>query len=318
MEAIRASWGSRRVVSGWRVDVTFVQHADVAVSGDGDVLTLPPPTVVAPVDELRWALERTRARHAALPAAASHWSFKCDDITFVMVENLVRYLGALDSRCGRRPLAAGKRLRAGSGELFLSGGAGIALNRGAMESILTRWDLVCAPLFAKHNWWKTAAPDVGFAQCLRAMEITPIITRTAAGAERFHAFGPTRLVRGKYDPWFTEYSAKAGEPIRIDDATSKAMSCCAPGSATFHYVEADLARHLDRVLHAPERWRAMDGASRFAAWPKHVGGHSRRPSVSKPRDALVWPLLLDVMDFRQPTDAAALGTNAALCDAGEW
>jgi hypothetical protein len=326
--AIRKSWASRRLVRNWLVDVTFVHRLKQTAETDGaDVITLP-ATGVSPVAELKWALERVRERQSPeAAAAASQWALKCDDITFVVIDSLLRYLDALDERCdgATRALAAGKRLRANSGEVFLSGGAGVALNRVAIDTILAQWDATCTPLFAKHVWWRGAAPDVGFAQCLRALGIDPVVTRDARGAERFHAWSPLRLVRGAYDPWFTDYSAKAGEQIRsgpdgpfapaapsAHGATAPTLSCCAAGSVTFHYVEAPLAQFIDGVLADPAAWRVKSASVRFDAWPQHVGGHDRRPNLRRhPEDAHVWPLLLDVL-------AAPPDITGGLCAAGGW
>lgn len=227
-------------------------------------------------DELGWALKTAFERDGG-DARAPWWFFKADTITFVLLDNLVKFLGGIDVHQSGQPVVLGKQLRTAkppSGHLFLSGGAGFAVNRAAAKVIIKRWGAVCQPLFARDRFLATAA-DVGFAQCHIALGITPALSRTSAGEERFHAFPPVRLISHNFDDWFIRYSANAGEPFLLAQST---LSCCAPDSVSFHYVESDSAVFLENLLRDQDR-RSLSSPSQVKAqWPVDTGGYDQRPA----------------------------------------
>lgn len=157
------------------------------------------------------------------------WVVKADDDTFLVVENLQAALLRLDPD---RALATGVQLRTwDTGSVYLNGGAGYVLSRGAVRSLVEDglWGRRC-----EENLSLGANEDVNMALCLAHLGVVFLDSRDSLGRQRFHMYPPHELI----DPrqansithlWLKRQSVfpyKFGYGELSDEAIS------------FHYVDA--------------------------------------------------------------------------------
>ncbi|PAV57316.1 hypothetical protein WR25_13719 [Diploscapter pachys] len=110
------------------------------------------------------------------------WYFKADDDTYVIVENLRRYLSKFDPN---EPHFIGYRLRRRMPENgYNAGGSGYVLSRAAMRMFATQLfhDKELCPY---HEW-----EDYAVARCLSSLNIYPKDTRDKQGRQRFLPWRP--------------------------------------------------------------------------------------------------------------------------------
>ena len=233
-------------------------------------------------------LEETRAFWMELQRAHKlfgerlSWVMKCDDITFVMVEHLQRYLLQLTASSEQsRPILAGNLLSAPKSIRFVSGGAGIVLNRAAREGLVkSRCLEEISVMAARGRLWWAGSMDIALTQCaiqtfgksLRLVNAMDVVDTKARGAY-FNVFDPVKLVRGQFDGWYTEYKQRA---MGLAENSPYTEACCSQHPVTFHYVESQSCYFFHRLIHT--RYTREDLRNWIAtSWPRHVGGHASHP-----------------------------------------
>jgi hypothetical protein len=95
---------------------------------------------------------------------------------------------------------------------------------------------------------------------------TTTTTTTTEKKDRFHAFGPQRLVSGKVDQWYINYHPT--DKITGGEAFSSGLDCCSRNTVSFHYVEAKEASILYDILRKQHDYHLMGDATRRALWPQ--------------------------------------------------
>jgi hypothetical protein len=173
---------------------------------------------------------------AGLPVVAGAEGLRfmmwCNDHTFVVGPNFLRFIKEELGGDHRRVVYAGKELKSGGRE-FNSGAAGIILSQASMESLVSMWNQPddfpeCFPpdkqpktarprhkVEGNDSFGKVKEPGLLLADCLHLGGILPNRTRDDHGShdpaavgslnsteDYFHAYGPQRLVAGTYDDWF--------------------------------------------------------------------------------------------------------------------
>lgn len=267
-KAIMKTWGENRTVGRLEYIFRFVEFSREDDLEETRVFW----------SELRRAVDVYGARLS--------WLMKCDDITFVVVEHLHRYLGVLERKGmggnSSKPVLAGNLLSAPRGFLFMSGGAGVLVNYAAMKGMVlgTCFEELCGESKKAKPWWASAM-DIVLTQCAirefdNELELVDAVD-SALHRAYFNAFGPVRLVRGKLDHWYNEYKANAVDAHRNSHPI---QPCCAPHPVTFHYVESDVCEFLHKLIHSPYTRTDLHKVIR-QNWPRHVGGHAAHPKVEK-------------------------------------
>jgi len=191
------------------------------------------------------------------------WFFIGGDDLFVIPSNLRKYLHSLGNAT-QAPMFLGRRFQIPKGQLFNSGGAGYALNRAALNLLVSHLDdAKCYPN------QRVFAEDVNVAHCLATQGVKPHDTRDhgqlpspAAAAqgeqqvllpvrERFHPFTPgqhltwrppkKKRADGQSQDWYENYNAPWGIGLGVE--------CCSADSVSFHYVKSNLMPHLNALLY---------------------------------------------------------------------
>jgi hypothetical protein len=207
---------------------------------------------------------------------------KGDDITFWLPGALCSYLSARGAAPNAAPLQfAGNKLamEAGARSVFLSGGAGMLLSADTASTLVLGWGASCAKRL--RDEFHRRSEDVAVAACLDKLGVGAEPALTAGGVDLFNAYDPVRSLGADFDQWFVQYKANAG-------FGPESLRCCSGDVATFHYIEADLARFLWRGLTGPEA--ELDALARERSWPAHMGGYARRPK--RPEDGRAFVELL--------------------------
>ena len=124
------------------------------------------------------------------------WFMKCDDDTYVIVENLRYFLSGEDPKAPKyfghhfRPIVYGG---------YTSGGGGYVLSKEALRRYGTRDP-------AKKQCKKDGgAEDVEMGKCLSRLGVTVGDSRDALNRSRFHCLRPGAHIVGNYPRWYKQY-----------------------------------------------------------------------------------------------------------------
>ncbi|CAI5452476.1 unnamed protein product [Caenorhabditis angaria] len=157
------------------------------------------------------------------------WYLKADDDTFVIVENLQKYLAHLNPD---EPHYLGYVLKPYLKNGYNAGGAGYVLSRAALK------------LFAEHLYYNESAcpddiyEDVGIARCLASAGIYPEDTRNSKGQNRFNTFSPSNTFHQlKANIEWVKYKENMGYDAFANDLIS------------FHHLTPDEIRLFDILLY---------------------------------------------------------------------
>jgi glycoprotein-N-acetylgalactosamine 3-beta-galactosyltransferase len=263
VRAVAETWGQRcdKLLFFSDVRDTIVVAADTPAERRFEIVQL---DIIADHAHL-WL--RTRAALKYLHTHFRHeydWFYKCDDDTYVIVENMRNYLKRPEvrQRFNQEPMQLGHRFHLPDGTLdsfiknstlrslwhsrydrllFNSGGAGYVMNRLYLDKIveaLPEW--TCLP----EEESGTVPEDVGVSFCMIWHDVYPWDTRDHRGRERWHAFSPDNVFQAWDNPedWYVQYHATIGG-LRSQSESA------APDSVAFHYVKPPLMYHMERILY---------------------------------------------------------------------
>ncbi|CAH0477640.1 unnamed protein product [Peronospora belbahrii] len=210
---------------------------------------------------------RTRAALTYLHESFRHdydWFYKCDDDTYMIVENMRAYLRRPEilERFHRQPMQLGHRLDLPKNLLesyvqnktelslwysrydrmvFNSGGAGYVMNRLYLDKIVESLPKsTCLPEGATVPIWE----DVGVSFCMTRNDVYPWDTRDHRGRDRWHTLSPHNVYIEYKAPndWYIKYHKTLGGLRHHTESV-------APDSVAFHYINPQAMYHLERILY---------------------------------------------------------------------
>lgn len=125
------------------------------------------------------------------------WFLKADDDTYVIVENLRKFVQFYDEEKSSESVMLGHMLRhRESGDLFLSGGAGYVMNRAALRLFSNR------PRDACTVGNREQAEDVDLARCMTSLGVSVLNALDRQGRSLFHPFLPEIHLYGSFPEWY--------------------------------------------------------------------------------------------------------------------
>jgi glycoprotein-N-acetylgalactosamine 3-beta-galactosyltransferase len=235
------------------------------------------PIVAPPLHEMLWQKHREIVRMLVKEYGEQHfdWIFKCDDDTFLLMENLKMYLNSADIRAipEEEPTLLGHRMtlqwwemqrlfepfedhdpehvaamlkvkqdtKKDGGLLYTPGGGGYAMNWAYLKKLEAAFEEpYCLPN-------EVVPDDWAISFCMRHLGVTPLDTRDSEKRERFHQYDPNDLFTRPYDE--NAYDHKIFSSIYQENnwfsdhygiGWQNGKNCCAPDSISFHYVKPPL------------------------------------------------------------------------------
>ncbi|CEG46984.1 glycoprotein-n-acetylgalactosamine 3-beta [Plasmopara halstedii] len=263
VQAVADTWGQRcnYLIFFSNMSDAIIVGANTSAERQFDVVQL---DIIADHAHL-WL--RTRAALKYIHNHFRHdydWFYKCDDDTYVIVENLRAYLNRPEilQRVSQEPMQVGHRLSMPLNTLdfyikdeslrlkwhsrwnrmiYNSGGAGYVVNRLFLDK------------FAESLPMKTCLSDeessrmpedAGVSFCMMWNNVFPWDTRDYRGRDRWHALDPRHIFIKWVDPtiWHIRYHEDIG-------GVGSQGESAAPDSVAFHYVQPPLMYHLERKLY---------------------------------------------------------------------
>ncbi|KAL3670370.1 hypothetical protein V7S43_004679 [Phytophthora oleae] len=244
---------------------------------DIEDLTVPTVEIVAPpLHEMLWQKHREIVRLLVREYGEDHfdWVFKCDDDTFLIMENLKAYLNSPEIRAiSEEPTILGHRMtlqwwemqrlfepfenhnpehvaamlkvrqdtRQDGGLLYTPGGGGYAMNWAYLKKLEAAFDEpYCLPN-------EVVPDDWAISFCMRHLGVIPLDTRDAEKRERFHQYDPNDLYTRPYDVEAYDHNLFTSiyqENNWFSDhhgiGWQNGKNCCAPDTISFHYVKPPL------------------------------------------------------------------------------
>ncbi|CAD6199651.1 unnamed protein product [Caenorhabditis auriculariae] len=158
------------------------------------------------------------------------WYFKADDDTYVIVDNLRKYLARFDPE---KPYFIGYRLkRRMPNNGYNAGGSGYAMSRAAMRIFAEKLfhDKSLCPY---HEW-----EDYAIARCLASMNIYPLDSRDELGRQRFLPWRPEQHFHADLTPSFLM------DPIQF-----WGPSIFHENLVSMHHLKPDEMRLIDGLLY---------------------------------------------------------------------
>ena len=198
------------------------------------------PTVIFPVEEesrhILWKKTMFAFRHLYTKYGDSYdWFMKADDDTYVVTENLYRFLSKYNAS---EPYYFGRELVL-NGITYCSGGGGYIVSRAALKLFIGAIDNECKD----HEGG--SVEDLEFGRCLNKVGVFPNDSRDENGRYRFnfltlryHLLTP----KGDLPEWV--YTMKK-YPIMEEE------ECCASDVITFHYMNEKEGNELYDLLLEP-------------------------------------------------------------------
>ncbi|KAI9992947.1 hypothetical protein PInf_014889 [Phytophthora infestans] len=245
---------------------------------DIEDLSVPTVEIVAPPrHEMLWQKHREIVRLLVREYSEDQfdWVFKCDDDTFLIMENLKTYLNSPEIRAVAEdgPVLLGHRMtlqwwemqrlfepfenhnpdrvaamlkvkqdtKNDGGLLYTPGGGGYAMNWAYLKKLEAAFEEpFCLPN-------EVVPDDWAISFCMRQFGVIPLDTRDKEKRERFHQYDPNDLYTRPYDE--EAYDHKLFSSIYQENnwfsdhfgiGWQNGKNCCAPDSITFHYVKPPL------------------------------------------------------------------------------
>ena len=290
VEVINTTWGKG-------LDIAYLGHGDFALSEDLKKKNSL-PAQPGNTELIKFAIDKSLELWPDL----IYW-VKVDDLTYMVPQNLNRYLASRGADGTTEIAMLGRRLMTvPGGDVFCSGGAGYVLTRGAINYIGQHWtEDACAG----RGWFQNQG-DIALAKCLPQGSLidtrdtgTPSSRATTGdsdsrggggGSERFHSYGPKRLMSGDVDQWYKDYTKK-WYIIR------GGLACCSKQLVSFHYVEYGEMAAIYRIFTEREKFVAMSDRERVASYPKPGRSLSYYAGGSPGQNDAMWDLLLKHVDW---------------------
>ncbi|KAI9912910.1 hypothetical protein PsorP6_006352 [Peronosclerospora sorghi] len=235
------------------------------------------PIMAPPLHEMLWQKHREIVRLLVREYTEEEfdWVFKCDDDTFLIMENLKHYLysPSIQAIPPSQPILLGHRMtlpwwelerpfqphekhhpdlvtamlkvKAATintgGLIYTPGGAGYAMNWAYLKTLEASFDeTYCLPN-------QVVPDDWAISFCMWHLGVTPVDTRDDRARERFHQYNPRTLYTKPHDA--NAYDHKLFTSIYQENnwftdhygiGWQNGEMCCAPDSITFHYVKPPL------------------------------------------------------------------------------
>ena len=233
--------------------------------------------VAPPLHEMLWQKHRAIVRLLVKEYRADQfdWILKCDDDTFVIMENLKKFLHSPRIRAisTSEPLILGHRMtlqwwemqrrfepfedydpervaamlrvrdatRNNGGLMYTPGGGGYAMNWAYLKKLeASSNEPFCLPNDVVGDDWA-----ISF--CMWHFGVTPLDTRDEEKRERFHQYDPNDVYTRSHDE--EAYDHKVFTSIYQENnwfsdhngiGWQNGDKCCAPDSISFHYVKPPL------------------------------------------------------------------------------
>ncbi|KAL4218194.1 C1galt1p [Mactra antiquata] len=162
---------------------------------------------------------------------------KCDDDTYVIVENLKFLLWHYDAN---KPSYFGFHFNKFIDSGYMSGGAGYVISNKGIRLLVERGYQHGVCDLEKHEDDPDNSEDVETGRCLQTVGVPPLSSLDADGRETFHPYPLERHLDGHL-PGFMFSWAK--HSIRKGDG------CCSKYSISFHYVPPHAIYYLHHVLY---------------------------------------------------------------------
>jgi glycoprotein-N-acetylgalactosamine 3-beta-galactosyltransferase len=188
------------------------------------------------------------------------WILKADDDTYVIMENLKRFL--LD-KCPTEDTFYGFRYKPLKPDTFKhdfnSGGAGYVISNKAVKQFTSKY--ASDGKFCRNT---TGAEDVDIAKCLGEIGVKPGDSRDEFGLERFHPlsyesmWNITPMNKTYHHARFPLKSVRLFvyieyclfEALEINsNLFLKREDCCSSSSISFHYTTGQKALQMDHLLY---------------------------------------------------------------------
>lgn len=280
-----------------------------------------------------------RPSDPAARGGAVRWLVWANDHTFFIPTNLVSFISRLNSEL---PYFGGHEFEAGK-RRFVSGAAGIILSAASLRLLNGHWSEPsrfpeCFPpqhpvRIANHvpgqstgrpqssrdipSFGKVKEPGLVLADCLHLGGVLPNQTLDEFARDRFHPYGPKRMVAGLTDDWYRRYHTfratlsspspshrrSFGDNFSAESnlGARNGSRCCAALTISFHYVEAAECRALSAVLSNQTDLvaRRLSLSQLHGLWPQkasELGGYSR---ALDREDGPFWDFLLRGLNIVQ-------------------
>lgn len=309
LNSIQETWGPESravfVVSSDIPEVSDLPFFNNIPAADWypQVLRLPDSLTENDVPRLRYIIEQI---HQTINP---DFAFFVNDHTYVIPDHLCDYL---KGRKSTEDMYEGHAMQTNE-HVFNSGAAGYFLSRTTMTKLVQSWSpssnnpqctFVSDQSTTKQRFLQKS-PGLFLTSCLLSMNIKAIDTRESPShSHLFHAFPLTKITAGKIDGWYRD-KHKVETAVKLGTDESYAIlldgeECCAPASATFHYVEDLETRALfairKKLLTNPNLTDAELQEIMISVWPKtkkEYGGYNQGlPKLEKEE---MWkPLLATV------------------------
>jgi glycoprotein-N-acetylgalactosamine 3-beta-galactosyltransferase len=178
------------------------------------------------------------------------WFLKADDDTYVVVENLKKFLKNWNTS---EPIHFGhtfNRIVKQASFLiyapyevseiqgYMSGGAGYVLSKEALKRFVTKGLGELAGRGCRADG--EGAEDAEMGLCLESLGVTAGDSRDESGKFRFHPFEPSMHMFGREPDWFY-----GNQPRPVENG----QNCCSDSAISFHYVNTDLMYLMDYFLY---------------------------------------------------------------------
>lgn len=159
------------------------------------------------------------------------WFYKCDDDVFIVMENLRHLLAKHESRV---PVYIGHQFRVRTKQGYLSGGAGYAINRRALEMINAEGFDVPGRCDVSGK-----DEDLDIGRCFAKIGVKIYSTVDTQGRQSFHPFGFQRAF----------YGHEGGEVYYVSRPYETGPGCCSEFTVSYHYVTPEEMYLIEFLLY---------------------------------------------------------------------
>lgn len=130
------------------------------------------------------------------------WFMKCDDDTYVILENLRYFLSNEDPNSA---VFFGQRFRNFVKQGYPSGGAGYVLSKEALRRLATNTTVPCRK--------DGGSEDVEIGQCMQNLQVKLGDSTDSLGRSRFHCFHSGTHLMGLYPKWYLTNEAYGARKV---------------------------------------------------------------------------------------------------------